>query len=541
MTAAMLTPGRPPPEDYYQNNWRILLEFVATRHRALLEQAELSYLTTLLQMSDDAQRLCARLLTRKGPLIREDSLAYAEVTDTDAALVELASNGVIVRNGPAPADLLLNLMRKAELVDAFGNLPRGVRKETLCLTLLGRHADRALLERIGRRLAWLEINHGALWRLVKLLYFGDAEHDWSAFVIRDLGMVKYEDIPMTTPRFAGAHDLAEELGYRELARLSRRVEEFPELAGELRTRLRHPHADRFVESRRQRALMRIGQWHERRRDVAEAVDAYAAAAMPPARERIVRTLHRAGESADAESWLEQIRRQPLTEEELQFAERFGKRGAGYQPEVRTLVVDAVEPDVEAQALELVLEEGQWGAHVENSLVRTLTGLQYWEAIFADVQGAFTNPFQFAPNDLYRDDFASVRLHVIEAIEARSDAETRSQLLRRAEDRHGVANSLVNWQMLDAIGLDALLDAMPIGDIRRLTAFLIRNLAHRRAGLPDLFVCRGKGQYELIEVKGPTDQLQPGQRVWFSHLERLEIPACVLKLKLAPVPPASTSA
>ncbi len=538
MTAAMLTPGRPPPEDYYQNNWRILLEFVTARHDALLAPAELSYLEALLKMSDDAQRLCARLLTRKGPLIREDSLDYAEVADTEAALAELARAGVIERNGPAPADLLLNLMRKAELLSVFSGLPRSARKDELCLALLGRHTDPALHRRIGRHLCWLEVNHATLWRLVKLLYFGDAEQDWSAFVIRDLGMVRYEEVPMMSPRFAEAHALADELSYRQLARLSRRVEEFPRLATELCARLQSPHPDRFVESRRQRALMRIGQWHEKRRDVVEAVDAYAAAGMPPARERIVRTLHRAGEAADAEIWLRQIRQQPLSEEELQFAERFGKRGAGYQPEVRNLVVDAVEPNVEAQALALVLEEGQWGAHVENALVRTLTGLQYWEAIFADVPGAFTNPFQFAPNDLYREDFASVRTPVIEAIEARSDVETLTHLRHLADGKHGVANSLVNWHMLDTVGLDALLDAMPIGDIRRLTAFMIRNLANRRAGLPDLFVCRGKGQYELIEVKGPTDQLQPGQRVWFSHLERLGIPAYVLKLKLASASSAS---
>ena len=41
---------------------------------------------------------------------------------------------------------------------------------------------------------------------------------------------------------------------------------------------------------------------------------------------------------------------------------------------------------------------------------------------------------------------------------------------------------------------------------------------------------GPGSFEFVEVKGPTDQLQPGQRIWFEALEHLELPARVLKFR-----------
>ncbi len=528
----MLTPSRPPPEDYYQNNWRTLLCFVVERYGHLLDGRHHRLLTDLLALSDDAQRLCARILTRKAHPLRETTLAYAEVLRPEQALAELAALGVITRNGDVPADRLLKLLRKDELVETFPSLDPRLRKEDMCRVLLSRVAEERLKHAISARHRWVCVAEPALWHLVKLLYFGDAGHDWSAFVIRDLGMVRYEEVALTSQRFASASDIADEITCRQLAALSRRLDEHPMLGPELVTHLQKPRRDRFSEARRRRALLRIGQWYERNKETAVAVAAYELAEVHPARERIVRSLHKAGQHERAEAWLQRIRCQPQSDDERQFAARFGKRGAGYQPPVTEIPIPAVRPDVEQQALELLLEEGQWGAHVENSLMRTLTGLLYWPALFADVTGAFTNPFQFAPNDLYRDDFAANRHAAIKDIEAMSDAQATRALLTTAQEKHGIANTLVNWALIDSLGLDAILRAMPIADVRRVAAFLIRNLQTRRSGLPDLFIARGPGDYELVEVKGPTDQLQPGQRVWLRRLAELEIPARVVKLRLA---------
>ena len=54
-----------------------------------------------------AQRLFARLVTRKGPWLRLDKLDYAEITDRDAAVAELCDLGIVERGGRAPADTLL--------------------------------------------------------------------------------------------------------------------------------------------------------------------------------------------------------------------------------------------------------------------------------------------------------------------------------------------------------------------------------------------------------------------------------------------------
>jgi len=399
--------------------------------------------------------------------------------------------------------------------------------------LAARYTDRQIWQRAQQQLGWVCVAQPDVWRLVRLLFFGDTAQDWSAFVIRDLGMVKYEQVEMKTNRFESAAALADELLYRRLSALSKRIDEHPGLAAELPAALDRSVDDRFVQSRRDRALLRIGRWFERAGAGGDAVAVYRRVDAHPARERIVRILHRSGDESAAVDWLQTIRDAPFSEEEAQFAERFGKRQAGYQPPVTYVDIEQARTDIEQQALELLLAPGEWGAHVENTLVPSLTGLVYWQAIFADIPGAFTNPFQFGPNDLYRDDFAHSRRDIIRSIEAAfaDDRALTQHLIAMAREKAGVANSLVNWPLFEAMPVERILDAMPVDHIRRLSKFLIRNLHNRRAGLPDLIVVHGSKDYEFVEVKGPNDQLQPGQRIWLKHLARLDIPSRVVKLRL----------
>ncbi len=361
MPAAMLTPDTPPPEDYYQNNCLTLFNQVKRQ------------LERFLLLSVDAQRLFARLLTRKGPLLRVDALNYVEVADLEGALAELTTTHFIRRQPQAPADRLLNLLRKNELTLAFTPVfPKSLKKADMIDLLCGRYSDLQIYTQLTKFTAWLRIADAQIWWLVRLLYFGDRAQDWSAFVIRDLGMVRYEQFPMGSKRFNHPEDLALDLYYRQLSHLSRRVDEHPGLAQELVATLQERVEERFICARRNRALLRIGQWCERQEAHEVAVRAYAAVEQHPARERIVRVLHKSGRTADAERWLANIKQAPLCDEERQFVQRFGKRQAGYQPPTTYIDIECARTDIEQQALELILAPGEWGLHVENSLVRTLT-------------------------------------------------------------------------------------------------------------------------------------------------------------------------
>ena len=117
----MLTPHRPPPEDYYQNNCVTLLQFVAQHYQlALSRPAELA-INQYLAASSDAQRLLARILSRKGPYFKSTSLDYPEVLDAQLARDELVARGLIVVQPSAPLDQLLHLLTKKEILSIFSD------------------------------------------------------------------------------------------------------------------------------------------------------------------------------------------------------------------------------------------------------------------------------------------------------------------------------------------------------------------------------------------------------------------------------------
>ena len=89
---------------------------------------------------------------------------------------------------------------------------------------------------------------------------------------------------------------------------------------------------------------------------------------------------------------------------------------------------------------------------------------------------------------------------------------------------------MSWRHLTGTVLETTLKNVPAEALLSLVSYVIRWPYRTRNGFPDLVVIYGPGNYEFIEVKGPTDQLQPGQRVWLKALAQMGHPARVLKFK-----------
>ena len=541
----MLTPFVAPPADYYQANCRTVFQFVLDQYAPLLDGASRAQLGSYLHASDDAQRLFARLLTRKGPIYRIDSLSYKEVADLPRALNELEASLLIQINPRLAADNALNILRKSELQNLVPELPaplRRGRKRDLIDHFCTRFSDVQLCNAVSNAAAYLTMKEPRIWRTALMLFFGRTGQDFSAFVTRDLGMMTYETVEIEA-QYGSRSELRYALALSELNRLTRRVSDFDHLQSELpRDLLRALSSlqldNRWLNNRRQRGLSRLAQHFERQALYDDALCAYAQVQQHPARERQVRILKKMALDDQASNLLQEIRACPWSQAEALFAERFGKRNGGFQPDVQTFDIDRVDAEcrIEEQAMGILLQQSNvaWVAYVENSLVRTLTGLFYWPLIFTPIQGAFTNPFQAAPNDLYADDFLQARQHVLEELESRYACdESMYQGMREvAQSKRGIANPLVSWGLLEQLTLDDLLALIPADDIRALAACVIRNLPERRTGLPDLLVAYMDGAYAFVEVKGPNDQLQPGQRIWLQTFQDLHIDAWVMRLRIA---------
>lgn len=544
--AVRLHPREAPPTHYYAANLLAVVETVLTRYGDILDGEELRFGQAVRDATAPAQRLFARLLGRK-QLLREDRLDYAEVGNVAAALAELEARGLIERCPPAPSEAVLALLTTPELRSVFWDVRVGGRatKRARIASVVAQVPARLCRWRMRRRCAWLALRdprHAALYRL---LFFGDEEQDLTTFVMRDLGVLRFEAVALSrsTRQFV---DRATLRRYLELGAVREQIgalgprpslaacrEQAPRLLQALWT----PLDSRLLERRRSRALNRLGRNLERAGDFDNALACYRQSTLPPARERRMRILHRLGDARGVEQLRAEILQAPETALEFDFAQRFTR--AWRRPPLPLVehpwrsdeaAPQATRPArglVEARALALLTERGGCGWHLENNLPMAVFALAYWQWIFAPLEGAFVNAFQTGPLDLFWPDFMAVRRSLC------SDplrGPLKPRLLRAAHAKAGIANRLFNWRAFTPAVADAVFAAIPEAHLRALLDIVGADLAGHRSGFPDLTVVYGPGEYEFVEVKGPNDQLQIHQRLWIRALLERGLPVRVLRFR-----------
>ena len=537
-----LAPVQAPAPHYYAENLSVVVADVRERYGDLLTEAERRFGSAILGLSAAGLRLLARLAARR-PVLREDRLRYAEVPDVPAALAELAGAGLVERCPPvAPAELL-PLFTAAELRRCFFEVPSaGVAKTGLIGRIAATVPASFCRWRLRRQAPWLRLAQRDRLRLYRLLYFGHPEGDLAAFVLRDLGMRRYEAVPWSPQQRLFAHraTLQRYLDIIEASDAIAALGPKPAVGGcraaidALLLALWDAESHRLLERRRSRALNRLGRSLERSGEFDLALACYRRSTLPPARERRMRILARLGDEAGVERLRREIRAAPWSALEQDFAHRFGrprKRPPLLQRELDLPAAAIAAPgDVERAALRLLTAAGGVGWHLENHLPMALFALAYWEWLFAPIPGAFVNAFQTGPMDLGWPDFFAAREGLCAEPLA---APLKPQLRDRLAAKAGLANPLFDWRRCPPAVLGTVIDAMPETHLSALVAIVRGDLAGRRSGFPDLAIVQGPGRYQFVEVKGPKDRLSVQQRLWIEALQAKGLPVCVARLRPCP--------
>ena len=408
-----LAAGEPPPAHYYAVNVASVIRTVARRYADLLHPDEAAFGQAILELPDAALRLYARLLSRKGPLIRLDSLAYVEVGDMALALARLQTDGLVELGGEASASAICALLTNAELDRIFalelaacrradtsgtgpdpvhparrvqcasngeGTLPRVERAATdvaQARSARRRPATRAerfraVLERVPeafirwrvhREVPWVSVTDREHLDLYRLLFFGDRHQDLTTFVLRDLGFHRFEAVTLCTKtrQFASRavldHYLALDAMHDEVTALGNRpsmAEHAVCIAG-LIERLAEPLDNRLLERRRSRLLNRLGRNVERGGASHCALRCYALSTLPPARERRMRVLKALGEDDAVEELRQTVLERPQTAVEADFARRFGRRVRRRAlPTTEVVLAEPTPANIEQHALDWLL-------------------------------------------------------------------------------------------------------------------------------------------------------------------------------------------
>jgi len=280
---------------YYLHNFRQVLLWVEQRYADLLDTQELAFIHAFAALDAPAQALLVRMVMRKGELFRSDRLEYAEIGDTQSALQPLLALGWVREPEQLSLEQLFALLRKDELASCFaGQLsrPRAAKSELLEQLQALALAPRPLSEWFAQ--APVGIVQWCLQPLcdrMRLLFFGNLYQDWSDFVLADLGLLRFEQVPFSPGSRALQQRSDVDLAMALHACVERQVLG-DEPASILEALAGWRSDNPWLARRHSRLLFALGQQCERLADWDQALAVYAQSSHAQARIRQVRVLER---------------------------------------------------------------------------------------------------------------------------------------------------------------------------------------------------------------------------------------------------------
>ena len=550
-----------PRPYYYLENFTVALDWLRSRYRELLAPEEQQFMVDFARLPVASAALVVRMIMRQGDLFRATKLNYAEIGCPRRAAAPLIDLGWLDPHPDLSFPNLCRLLRKAELWSALGlrGAARSVRKAEL-IPLVGPIAEET------RPLdAWwpeaadviFQVRIAPLCDRLRLMFFGNFYQTWSEFVLADLGIFRYEKIPLddaarafqTRAQVEQFHAIyrCRELLHAETA-LEDVLAAVPAPLTDSATE--DGPGSAWIETKRAKLLFVIGQLYEKEHELPQALEIYQGCQHPEARLRTIRVLEKLERHSEAAELLAQVIEAPASELESQRSARLLPRlnrklgiQEPYQPprarrqrhsweELKLDLPHHVQPQrVELAVAEHLTTPNAPVLYVENTLLNTLFGLLCWNAIFAPLPGAFFHEFHAAPADLLEPDFYRKREPLFSACFAQLEsAAYRDTILHTFEEKSGIQSPFVPWGALSREELELALDCIPATHLQKCFERLLADIRTNRSGLPDLIqLWPAERRYKLIEVKGPGDRLQDNQIRWLNFCLTHDIPVCVCKV------------
>ncbi len=557
------------PPGYYLENFHYLLNFVTERYSHLLNDAERAFKQDFDTLDEDSQKLLVRLTNRKGLYFRIDRLNYPELASLETSVERLVSAGFLNRQAP-PLEHALALCTRTELRDhELGRAcPASTRKEALVANFLSKNV--IPLTQLG--IKTVTLLRQEVFDVYRLLFFGNFHQDMTEFVLNEL-VSPYERYALDKDNnlFQDREVVEKLLTQKSLGDIISELIEADDSDDQEQqlqpclVLLPDPGDEPLLIRRHDRLVNRVGRQLERLGCDDAALVAYGLARRSPARERQARVFARQGNPQEAYAMCQNILLAPANEEELMFAESFGARLArkhrlaepgttvsnlcieaspqALHPHPKScrpqdkliaqseLCVPRLSARAEENARLYFSDQGEICFYVENTLLRSLFGLCFWDIIFLPVRGAFFHPFQRGPADLYTADFVASRELEIATRLVQLETSLPAIVQARFVEKAGINNPFVSWGYLDSTLLELALDHIPTSDLISVFKRMLLDLKRNTTGLPDLISFSREG-YRMIEIKGPGDKLQKNQTRWFQFFQRESIPAEVINLTYA---------
>lgn len=529
------------PPQYYRDNFQFLLSWIDKRYRDLLSPAEEEFIDQFHQLPIASQCLAVRFASRKGPWFRREKLCYGEIGCISSAAQPLLEIGLLFADPVLTLDELGRILTKKELHHLFRLPCHSLTKEdylSQCQNDDAKKWSQWTSDIFGELFLW---PHQQITQHFQLLFFGNAFQSLTDFVLQDVGLHNYEAYEIDTNHrlFKSRQEL---LDYQQIDQWSDQLDSDSSLENyfDLADKIKNFSTSPRLLPRLNKLCNALAYRLERHACLDIALSLYQTNDQPPSRERQIRILEKKGDLGAAWQLINRVLAVPHNEDELHILKplvaRLGKKNqCTLSAEIEILLQETYLTSkdlvtgknlIELSVQQYLHTDNAPCFYVENLLFNSLFGLWLWPDMFAAVDGAFANPFQSAPLDMYDKNFVVNRNLLINRWNELHQENFAHLILERRQEKYGMLNHWVSWDLnIDIIQL--ALQIIPRTHLKHIFERLLFDPKQNRSGFPDLIqFFPDKKTYELIEVKGPGDRLQRNQIRWLNYFHQHQIPSRV---------------
>ncbi len=495
---------------YYLDNFACMLRLLRERDHDLLLPAEHAFMQEFFDLPHEAQALTARVAARSVAVLPESSLCYPELSHSSHALTTLTALGWLRTDPVVTMEDLFGSLPLFTLATGFGLNPRRTLNKAQMLNQARElYPAAAALSQTHFRIREVlyQFVHGELCHRLCAQYFGTLGLDWSRYVLRDLGIRRYECVPFDA-QSRPFRTRAEVQCFHQLEVCRQRLEAGNDPAAVIEGLLpQPPSACEWLQARYQNTAYRLAQRFERDGDLIAALALYRSIESPEAGARAgIVSRRQRGE-------------RPTPRPIKRLVPHFDLSVAG-----------ADEGSIERRVAD-ELQRRETGSDVqvvENRLFNALFGLLFWRVLFEPVRGAFFHAFQSAPADLHGSRFRAHRESLIEEALASLRSGEYPRIMRQTlEQKRGLSNPWIAWRWLRSSMLDRALDCIPAPHLYAIFEWMLSDLQRHVSGFPDLIqFWPEQSRYRLIEVKLGADRLRDSQQRFLRHATSHDMPIVV---------------
>lgn len=567
---------------YYLTNFEYLLNFITKSYKQLLNTHEINLIQQFFKLSEPARCLYVRMCNRKGVIFKISGLQYQEIPSTQEAAHELMTNHFVTQLSQKHetyfADLL-TVFTKKELL-AFIQVydlklhkaSKNLKINEIYYVILTNISYPIFLKLADNHNIIIQNYHHEI-SFFKFLFFGNSYQDMTDFVMRDMGMTKFEDFDETkfTPLFQTRAEAEEKWAIIEAHHT---LNAYLETANTIinytsietffkQWFLNHALVHETSANAYQRLAIRLGEIFEKQKLLERlegnhaymhleiALQFYEHATMPPARERQCRILATLSQVAGnienniqkALLICEQIIASPQNANELTFATDFSekllkknlktkektlKTVTKYLKEAQSIYIEITHKHaIENGVVSYFQQQGFQGIFVENYAWRAIFALVFWDIIF---DFNIHNPLQKRPSDFYTNSFFENRKALfINHLENITNKELLQKLIEKNyQEKYNFTNSFIQWHESILPLATLFIELLPLEGLKMVLLEMAKDMHKGLTGFPDVLIWN-ENEYCLIEVKSPTDTLSAQQLFWLNFFEDNGIKAKVLKV------------